>query len=117
MMNVLIDFDFIFRFPLFCRVTPPPNVLLYGVFLLNQNISQLKFLLGMSKGDLRSTLSNLWDVMNGISSEMTNRKLIEDIRQLDLNSVGSNSLDTNSIDTTTVIVPQLVSPTSFKIPR
>ncbi|CAO1400156.1 unnamed protein product [Diamesa tonsa] len=104
-------------FPLFCRGTPPPNVLLYGVFLLNQNISQLKFLLGMSKGDLRSTLSNLWDVMNGISSEMTNKKLIEDIRQLDLNSLGSNSLDTNSIDTTTVIVPQLVSPTSFKIPR
>ena len=71
----------------------------------------------MSKGDLRSTLSNLWDVMNGISSEMTHKKLTEDIRQLDLNSVGSNSLDTNSIDTTTVIVPQLISPTSFKIPR
>lgn len=52
-----------FRFPLFCRAMPPPNVLLYGVYLLNQNISQLKNLLGLRKGDLRATLANLLDLM------------------------------------------------------
>jgi hypothetical protein len=34
------------------------------VFLLNQNISQLKYLMRLSRGDLRATLQNLFDLIN-----------------------------------------------------
>lgn len=72
------------RFPLFCRVVPPPNVLLYGVYLLNQNISQLKHILGIRKGDLRATLANLLDLMTSTDFE-------DDLsRQLTKNSIAKH---------------------------
>lgn len=83
-----------FRFPLFCRMTPPQNVLLYGVYLLNQNISQLKFMLNMSRGDLRATLANLWDLMNGISAEMYSR-FVEDVKPVENSASSMDSVPIN----------------------
>lgn len=34
----------------------------------------------MSRGDLRATLANLWDLMNGLNAEMYNRRFVEDVR-------------------------------------
>ncbi|XP_052865605.1 UV radiation resistance-associated gene protein [Anopheles cruzii] len=51
------------EFPLHCRSGPAPNSVLYGVYLLNQNISQFKFQLGMSRGDPRATLVNLHSIL------------------------------------------------------
>ncbi|XP_049538046.1 UV radiation resistance-associated gene protein isoform X1 [Anopheles darlingi] len=55
------------EFPLFCRSGPAPNAVLYAVYLLNQNISQLKFQLGMSRGDPRATLANLESILAVVS--------------------------------------------------
>lgn len=96
-------------FPLFCRVTPPPNVLLYGVYLLNQNISQLKFMLNMHRGDLRATLANLWDLMNGINAEMYSRRFVEDVKPTE------NSA--SSMDSVPINVPLSLSPLSRRYAR
>ncbi|KAG5681078.1 hypothetical protein PVAND_010544 [Polypedilum vanderplanki] len=80
-------------FPLFCRMTPPPNVLLYGVYLLNQNISQLKFMLNIPRGDLRATLANLWDLMNGINAEM--RHFVEDVKPTENSASSMDSVPIN----------------------
>lgn len=55
-----------FRFPLFCRHIPPPESFLYAVFLLNQNIGQIKFMLGLhgQRDDIRATLPNLMSLLN-----------------------------------------------------
>lgn len=59
------SFFFSFRFPLFCRSIPPAESLLYAVFLLNQNILQIKFLLNVqSREDIRATLPNVLDILN-----------------------------------------------------
>lgn len=54
------------RFPLFCRYIPPSNSLLYAAFLLNQNISQIKFMLNIhiNREDLRATLPNLLAILS-----------------------------------------------------
>lgn len=54
------------RFPLFCRSLPPPDSFLYAVFLLNQNIAQIKFMLGLHgpRDDIRATLPNLMSIIN-----------------------------------------------------
>ncbi|XP_050084721.1 UV radiation resistance-associated gene protein isoform X2 [Anopheles aquasalis] len=59
------------EFPLFCRSGPAPNAVLYAVYLLNQNISQLKFQLGMSRGDPRATLANLESILTVVSLDCT----------------------------------------------
>lgn len=92
----------IFSFPLFCRSSPVSNAVLYGVYLLNQNISQLKFMLDMSKGDLRATLANLWDLMNGINAEMYSRRFVEDVKPIE------NSA--SSMDSVPINVPLSLSP-------
>jgi hypothetical protein len=89
-------------FPLFCRASPVSNAVLYGVYLLNQNISQLKFMLDMSKGDLRATLANLWDLMNGINAEMYSRRFVEDVKPIE------NSA--SSMDSVPINVPLSLSP-------
>lgn len=97
------------RFPLFCRVIPPPNVLLYGVFLLNQNISQLKHALWMNRGDLRATLANLWDLMNTDFPDVLCRQFAEDVnaRQVD-NSTSS----VDSVPNILINIPMSMSPSS-----
>ncbi|XP_035795782.1 UV radiation resistance-associated gene protein-like isoform X2 [Anopheles albimanus] len=59
------------EFPLFCRSGPAPNAVLYAVYLLNQNISQLKFQLSMSRGDPRATLANLESILTVVSLDCT----------------------------------------------
>jgi hypothetical protein len=91
---------------------PPPNVLLYGVYLLNQNISQLKHILGLNKGDLRSTLANLWDLMNCKSCEVLARQSNED-------TSGSRRVDNSmsSVDSVPMIslnIPTILSPSSAR---
>lgn len=56
----------LFRFPLFCRYIPPSDSLLYAAFLLNQNISQIKFILNMhnNREDIRATLPNLLAILS-----------------------------------------------------
>lgn len=64
---------FLFRFPLFCRHIPPPDSFLYAVFLLNQNIGQIKFMLGLhgQRDDIRATLPNLMSLLNAIEIPST----------------------------------------------
>jgi len=84
-------------FPLFCRVTPPPNVLLYGVFLLNQNISQLKHVMGMNRGDLRATLANLQDLMNCSGCDVLSRQFPDaaNVKQIDNSTSSVDSVPLN----------------------
>ncbi|XP_050077036.1 UV radiation resistance-associated gene protein [Anopheles maculipalpis] len=81
-------------FPLHCRSGPAPNALLYGVYLLNQNISQLKHQLSLSRGDPRATLINLLDILTipGIGS-LSNRTLEEAFQPLPVSLYGSSSVD------------------------
>lgn len=53
------------EFPLYSRTNPPPNVILYAVYLLNQNIAQLNFQVYNIKCDIRATLANLLTLLNG----------------------------------------------------
>lgn len=75
---------------------PPPNVLLYGVYLLNQNISQIKYQLGLSRGDLRATLANLWDIMN-INKYETNMQFQDNLQTTRSNDCAS-SIDSVPLD-------------------
>lgn len=85
-------------FPLFTKETPPSLELLYGVYLLNQDIAQMKYSLGLSKGDLRATLSNLLSLILGPPIDMTLKHLaIENYPIIKNNSsISSSSLDLNS---------------------
>lgn len=58
-----------YRFPLYTRSSPPPKQFLYAVFLLNQNITQLNFQINGIKCDLRATLPNLLQLLNGKSND------------------------------------------------
>lgn len=82
---------------------PPPNVLLYGVFLLNQNISQLKQTIGIRRGDLRATLANLLDLMSTsvweeISLQFTKNASIKQVEN-SMSSVESVPLNIINIPT------------------
>lgn len=59
---------FLYSFPMYFSKNPASNPLLYGVFLLNQNINQIKYELGLRRGDTRATLPNLLDILDGIPS-------------------------------------------------
>uniref|UniRef100_A0A182NTE7 UV radiation resistance-associated gene protein n=1 Tax=Anopheles dirus TaxID=7168 RepID=A0A182NTE7_9DIPT len=87
--------DIPLRFPLHCRSGPAPNALLYGVYLLNQNISQLKHQLAMSRGDPRATLVNLQNILTipGIGGALLNRELEEPFQMLPASVFGSSSID------------------------
>uniref|UniRef100_A0A182K4U5 UV radiation resistance-associated gene protein n=1 Tax=Anopheles christyi TaxID=43041 RepID=A0A182K4U5_9DIPT len=80
-------------FPLHCRSGPAPNALLYGVYLLNQNISQLKQQLSLSRGDPRATLVNLQDILTipGIGGALQKRELEEAFQMLPSSAFGSSS--------------------------
>ncbi|KAG4070882.1 hypothetical protein HA402_011108 [Bradysia odoriphaga] len=53
------------EFPLYCRNSFWSEPLQYAIYLLNQNIAQMKFHLSLHKIDLRTTLSNLLDLLDG----------------------------------------------------
>uniref|UniRef100_A0A182U0N2 UV radiation resistance-associated gene protein n=1 Tax=Anopheles melas TaxID=34690 RepID=A0A182U0N2_9DIPT len=80
-------------FPLHCRSGPAPNALLYGVYLLNQNISQLKHQLSLSRGDPRATLVNLQDILTipGIGGPLQKRDLEEAFQMLPSSVFGASS--------------------------
>ncbi|XP_052893868.1 UV radiation resistance-associated gene protein isoform X2 [Anopheles moucheti] len=83
-------------FPLHCRSGPAPNALLYGVYLLNQNISQLKHSLSLSRGDPRATLVNLQNILTipGIGGgALQNRQLEEPFQMLPASMYGSSAVD------------------------
>ncbi|XP_049279254.1 UV radiation resistance-associated gene protein isoform X1 [Anopheles funestus] len=83
-------------FPLHCRSGPAPNALLYGVYLLNQNISQLKHQLSLSRGDPRATLINLQNILTiaGIGGGTAqNRPLEEAFQMLPASMYGSSTVD------------------------
>lgn len=86
------------EFPLHCRSGPAPNALLYGVYLLNQNISQLKHQLSLSRGDPRATLVNLQDILAipgfGVGGGATlNRELEEPFQMLPTSAFGTSAGD------------------------
>ncbi|XP_055541688.1 UV radiation resistance-associated gene protein isoform X2 [Wyeomyia smithii] len=82
------------EFPLYCRSGPPTNALLYAVFLLNQNISQLKYHLCLSRGDPRATLANLHDILNVASINVLSRDIEEPLQTIQRTSLsGSSSVD------------------------
>lgn len=59
-------------------------------------------MLGMSRGDLRATLANVWDLMNGINAEMYNRRFVEEVRP------SENSA--SSVDSVPLNIPLSLSP-------
>lgn len=82
------------EFPLYCRSGPPTNALLYAVFLLNQNISQLKYYLCLSRGDPRATLTNLHDIMNVPSINVLSRDIEEPFQSIQtVQTSGSSSVE------------------------
>lgn len=86
---------------------PPPNVLLYGVYLLNQNISQLKHVFGLNRGDLRATLANLWDIMNSTSCEVLSKQLTDNmiVRQVDNSTSSVDSVPLDILITIPSVIP------------
>lgn len=52
-------------------------------------------MLGMSRGDLRATLANLWDLMNGLNAEMYNRRFVEDVRPIENSASSVDSVPIN----------------------
>jgi UV radiation resistance-associated gene protein len=89
---------------------PPPNVLLYGVYLLNQNISQYKYIMGLSRGDLRATLANLWDIMNCTRCEI-NLQVFDNFQSHRHNDCSASSVDSVPLDIV-LNVPTLSSDSS-----
>ncbi|XP_063699926.1 UV radiation resistance-associated gene protein [Culicoides brevitarsis] len=83
-------------FPLFCRSNPPPQNLLYGVFLLNQNILQIKHYLGMKITDTRATLPNLLNILDGVPVDTTVFSLYQNPAAPASSVSGSSSVDLNS---------------------
>lgn len=81
------------EFPLYCRSGAVSNALLYAVFLLNQNISQLKYYLCLSRGDPRATLANLLDILTVPSINVTNRTIEEPFEAIPTNISGSSSVE------------------------
>lgn len=49
----------------------------------------------MSRGDLRATLANVWDLMNGINAEMYSRRFVEDIRPTENSTSSMDSVPMN----------------------
>lgn len=81
------------EFPLYCRSGPPTNALLYAVFLLNQNISQLKYYLCLNRGDPRATLANLHDILNVPSINVLSRDIEVPFQAIQAAMSGSSSVD------------------------
>ncbi|CRK89746.1 CLUMA_CG003427, isoform A [Clunio marinus] len=108
--NVKILADAERTFPLFCRATPPPNVLLYAVYLLNQNISQLKHVIGLHRGDLRATLANTLDLLNSSNCEVLNQQIVGNF-----NPKQHNDNSTSSVDS--VPIPISLNPSSARVSR
>lgn len=106
-MYIFIIFFFLLhnRFPLFCRNIPPSDSLLYAAFLLNQNISQIKFMLNVhaQREDLRATLPNLLAILS--VGEQTTEKyyavqesasasfLAIDAQDVPMSSISETSID------------------------
>lgn len=88
------------EFPLYSKDYPPQDDLKYAVFLLNQNIAQLKFLLGLSRTDLRQTLFNLYQLLHGPPKELPMRFLT-----LENSSVNQVSISNSSIDLDCIVIP------------
>ncbi|XP_062545797.1 UV radiation resistance-associated gene protein [Armigeres subalbatus] len=86
------------EFPLYSRSGPPTNALLYAVFLLNQNISQLKYYLCLSRGDPRATLANLYDILSVPSINVTSRSIEEPFQAVQSNISGSSSVELDVSD-------------------
>uniref|UniRef100_A0A6B2EAN3 UV radiation resistance-associated gene protein n=1 Tax=Phlebotomus kandelakii TaxID=1109342 RepID=A0A6B2EAN3_9DIPT len=87
-IKVLADADRVF--PLYCRIMPPPDVTQYAVFLLNQNIAQLQFQLGITKRDLRTTLANLMQLTKNATLEMFSGKHSLELPTQNLSNYGSS---------------------------
>lgn len=85
-------------FPLFAKEIPPSMELFYGVYLLNQDIAQLKYSLGLSKGDLRATLPNLMHLILGPPIDLSLKNSTIESYPITKNnpSISSSSLDLDS---------------------
>lgn len=92
------------EFPLFCRKMPPSDALLYALYLLNQDILQIKFMLNVNitRDDIRATLENVLDILsigemasdsNRNSDSVSNTVLIDDINELPIASISNASID------------------------
>lgn len=92
---ISVNLKFRSSFPLFCRSNPPPQNLLYGVYLLNQNILQIKYLLGLKITEPRATLPNLLDILDGVPLDTTSTNLYQNLAPASSVS-GSSSVDLNS---------------------
>lgn len=49
----------------------------------------------MSRGDLRATLANLWDLMNGFNADLYNRRFVEDVRPVENSASSVDSVPIN----------------------
>ncbi len=57
-------------------------------------------MLGMSRGDLRATLANLWDLMKGLYTEMYSRRMNDDMKNIDNSASSVDSVPLNNIHLT-----------------
>lgn len=109
--NILI---FSFRFPLYCRHIPPSDSLLYAAFLLNQNISQIKFLLSLhsSREDIRATLPNLLAILS--VGEQTAHKYyaIQESASVSFLAIDSHDVPMSSISETSIDMMMISVPAS-----
>jgi len=95
------------EFPLYTRTYPPPKPVLYAIFLLNQNIAQLNYQSnGIDQCDLRATLENLLNLLNG-PSVMGNFLLqLPNFDENNENIYGSkSSVSTSATDLNLVPIP------------
>lgn len=103
-LNNLFNFPII-RFPLYCRNIPISDSLLYAAFLLNQNISQIKFTLNIhsAREDIRGTLPNLLAILSvaeqtasrsyAIQPSVSSSLLAVDTSDPPMSSVSETSID------------------------
>lgn len=68
----------------------PPEETQYAVFLLNQNIAQLQFQLGVTKRDLRATLANLMQLTKNATLDVYSGKHSLEVATQNLSNYGSS---------------------------
>lgn len=80
-------------------MSPPGNDVMYGIYLVNQNIAQLKYISCIRWSDARATLSNLWDLINKI--QVVDRKIPREQKRVE----GSHTDDVSRASSMEISLP------------
>jgi hypothetical protein len=72
---------------------------MYGIYLLNQNIAQLKYISNIRWNDARATLQNIWDLTNKV--QVVDKKLPKEQKRIE----GSHTDDASRASSMEISLP------------